>query len=114
MVGQRFEVLHDGGEMELIARTGEPAQSQSLEAVMGFQVCKAHLDLFSLITRFLERRCSIERTCMIAGILVDVARHYALWSVGAALGLERARAAVVGARRIAQLYLRGKRSIIGR
>jgi len=37
-----------------------------------------------------------------------------LWSVGAALGLERARAAVVGARRIAQLYLRGKRSIIGR
>src|SRR3974390_928622 len=88
--------------MALIPRTGQPAQSQSLEAVMDLQVCKAHLDLFALITRFLERRCSIERTCMIAGILVDVARHYALWSVGAALGLERARAAVVGARRIAQ------------
>ena len=88
--------------MELVACTGEPAQAHALEAVMGLQVCKAHLDLFALITRFLERRCSIERTCMIAGILVDVARDYALWSVGAALGLERARAAVVGARRIAQ------------
>ena len=28
------------------------AQAQSLEAVMGLQVCKAHLNLFTLITRF--------------------------------------------------------------
>ena len=39
---------------------------------------------------------------MIAGVLVDVARDYALWGVRAALGLEGARAAVVGARCIAQ------------
>ena len=102
MVCQRFEVLHDGGEMELVAGTGEPPQAHSLEAVMGLQMCKAHLNLFALVTRFLERRCSIERTRMIAGVFVDVARDYALWSVRAALGLEGARAAVVGARRIAQ------------
>ena len=54
MVCHRFEVLHDGGEMELIACTGEPSQSHSLEAVMGLQVRKAHLDLFALIARFLE------------------------------------------------------------
>ena len=102
MVCQRFEVLHDGGEVELVACAGEPAQAHSLEAVMGLQMRKAHLNLFALFTRFLERRCSIERTRMIAGALVDVARYYALWSVRAALRLERARAAAVGARRIAQ------------
>ena len=102
MVCQRFEVLYDGGEMEFVACTGEPPQPHSFEAVMGLQMCKAHLNLFALVTRFLERRCSIERTRMIAGVLVDVARDYALWSVRAALGLKEAQAAVVGARRIAQ------------
>src|SRR5258708_5694158 len=88
--------------MELVACTGEAAQAHSLEAVMGLQMCKSHLNLFALVTRFLERRCSIERTRMIASGLVDVARDYALWSVRAALGLEGAWAAGVSARRIAQ------------
>ena len=78
MVRQGFEVLRDGGEMELVARAGESPQAHSLEAVMGLQMCKAHLNLFALVTRFLERRRSIERTRMIAGVLVDVARDYAL------------------------------------
>ena len=102
MVCQRFEVLHDGREMELVACTGEAAQAHSLEAVMGLQVRKAHLDLFALIARFFERRRSIERTRMIAGGLVDVARDYALWRVRAALGLEGAWATVLRARRVAQ------------
>jgi len=102
VVCQRFEVLHDGGEMELVACTGDAAQAHSLEAMMGFQMCKAHLNLFALVTRFFERRCSMERTRLIAGVLVDVARDYALWSVRAALGLEGARTAVVAACRIAQ------------
>jgi hypothetical protein len=38
MVRKRFEVLHDGGEMELVARAGEAAQTQGLEAMMGLQV----------------------------------------------------------------------------
>jgi len=66
VVGQRFEVLHDGGEMELVARAGEAAQPHSLEAVMSLQVCKANLNLFALVARFLECRCSIERTALSA------------------------------------------------
>ena len=60
MVGQRFEVLHNGGEMELISGAAEPSQAHSLEAVMGLQVRKAHLNLFVLVARFFERRRSIE------------------------------------------------------
>jgi len=37
VVGQRFEVLHDGGEVGLVACTGERTQAQSLEAVMGLR-----------------------------------------------------------------------------
>ena len=34
MVCQSFEVLHDGGEMELVLGAGEPSQAHSLEAAM--------------------------------------------------------------------------------
>jgi hypothetical protein len=51
VVSQRFEILHDGGEMELISGAGEPSQAHSLEAVMGLQVRKAHLSLFALVAR---------------------------------------------------------------
>jgi len=36
-----LEVLHDGGEMELIARTGKSPQSHALEAVVILEVSKA-------------------------------------------------------------------------
>ena len=41
---QGLEVLHDGGEMELVASAGEASKPQPLEAVVGLQVCEAHLD----------------------------------------------------------------------
>ena len=47
--GQRLEVLHYGREMELVAGTRETAQSQPLEAMVGLQVCEAHLDPLALI-----------------------------------------------------------------
>jgi hypothetical protein len=39
--------------MELVASTGEAAQP--LEAMVGLQVCKAHLNALSLVTRPGER-----------------------------------------------------------
>ena len=70
--------------------------------MMNLEVRKPHLDLLALIARFLKLRGAHERPRMIAGVLVDIAWDYALWSVRATLRLEGARAAVVGARRIAQ------------
>ena len=46
----RLKVLDDSCEMELVAGTREASQPHALEAVMGFQVRKAHLDTFPLIT----------------------------------------------------------------
>src|SRR6266699_10964 len=41
----------------------------------------------------------------VTSVLVDVARNHALWSVRAALGLERTRAAIAGARHIPKLVV---------
>ena len=49
MVRQRFEVLHNGGEIEFVTCAGEAAQVHPLEAVMGLQVREAHLDALSFI-----------------------------------------------------------------
>jgi hypothetical protein len=46
---ERFEVLHDCGEVELVASTREASQPHSLEAMMGLEVSKPHLDLLSLV-----------------------------------------------------------------
>ena len=70
MVRQRLEILHDSGEMELIACAGQPSQAHSLEAVMGLQVREAHLDALSLIAGFDEGFCSHEPTRHISGMLV--------------------------------------------
>jgi hypothetical protein len=37
MVRERFEVLHGGREVELVARAGEVAQTHALEAMVGLQ-----------------------------------------------------------------------------
>ena len=102
MVRYLVQVLDRSRELELITRTCEPSQSHPLEVMMNLEVRKPHLDLLELIARFLKLRGPHERPRMIAGVLVDIARDYALWSVRATLRLEGARAAVVGARRIAQ------------
>ena len=88
MICKGFEVLHDGGEMELVARTREAPEAHPLEAVMGFQVRKAHLNLLALISRSVELRCLHQRAGVIAGIFVDVSRDSALRGVWAALGLD--------------------------
>jgi len=46
---QGLEVLHDGGEVELIACPGEATQPHALEAMVGFEVRKSHLDLLALV-----------------------------------------------------------------
>ena len=47
---ERLEVLHDGSEMELVARTGEAPKPHSLEAMVDLQMGKPHLDPLSLIS----------------------------------------------------------------
>ena len=69
MARQRFKVLHDGGEVELIACTGEAAQTHWLEAVMGRQVRNAHLDLLALVAGFGELGRFRQRAGKIAGFL---------------------------------------------
>jgi hypothetical protein len=56
MACQRFEVLHDGAEVELVARAGGAAQAHAFETMMSLQVRKAHLDLVTLIAEFLAGR----------------------------------------------------------
>ncbi len=73
MACQRLEVLHDGGEVEFVACAGEAAQAHALEAVVGLQVCKAHLDLLALIARFVELGRPHQGAGVIAGILVEIA-----------------------------------------
>ena len=49
MVRQCFEVLHDCGEVELVARPRHPSQSHALKAMMGLEVGKPHLDFLALV-----------------------------------------------------------------
>jgi hypothetical protein len=51
-----LEVLHDGREMELVARTGEAAQTHALEAVVNLQVGKTHLNFLALVVRLFKLR----------------------------------------------------------
>jgi hypothetical protein len=47
--GECLQVLGDGGEVELVACASEATQPQAIEAVMGFQMSKAHFDLAPLM-----------------------------------------------------------------
>jgi hypothetical protein len=76
IAGEGLEVLDDGREVKLVACTREAPQAHSLEAVMGLEVRKAHLDPFALVTRFVELRRAHQRSCLIAGILVYVTRDF--------------------------------------
>src|SRR5262249_13028499 len=106
-VCERFEILHNRCQVELVAGTGKASQPHALEAMMGLEVRKTHLELLAVVTRFFECRRAFKSTHMIASVLVDVARDYALRRVRAALGLERTRAAIAGARRVPKLVLGG-------
>ena len=47
---QRLQVLRNGCEVELVARTGESSQAHAFEPMVGLQVRKAHLNLLALVT----------------------------------------------------------------
>jgi ribosomal protein L37AE/L43A len=56
-------------------RTFTPGpQAHALETMVSLQVRKSHLDLLALIARLFELRRTHEAACVIAGILMNVAR----------------------------------------
>ena len=56
MVCERLEILHDGREVELVARAGEPSQTHALKAMVNLQVREAHLYFLALIARLFKLR----------------------------------------------------------
>ena len=50
MIGKGLKVLDDSCEVELVARAGKTPEAHAIEAMMGLQVSKPHLDLLALIT----------------------------------------------------------------
>ena len=88
MFREGLEVLHGGNEMALVSRAREPPQAHAFEAMMGLEVRKAHLNLLALIARFVELGCPHQRASLVAGILIEVARDFALRGIRAALGLD--------------------------
>lgn len=46
---QGFEILDDGGEVEFVLGSAQAAQTHAFEAVMGFEMGKAHFDLFAFV-----------------------------------------------------------------
>ncbi len=50
MVGEGLEVLDDGCEVELVARAGQAPEAHTIEAMMGLQMSKPHLDPLALVT----------------------------------------------------------------
>ena len=73
MARQRFKILHDGGEVELIACAREAAQTHAFETVVGLQVRKAHFDLLALVAGFSELGRPHQRAGKIAGFLIEIA-----------------------------------------
>lgn len=59
-VHKHLEFLYEGGEVELVPCAEEASQTHTLEAVMGFQMRKAHLDLFALPPGSIEGLCTGE------------------------------------------------------
>ena len=51
VVRNGLEVLRGGGEVELVACTGEAPQTHALEAMVDLQVGKTHLHFLALIAR---------------------------------------------------------------
>src|SRR3954471_13510215 len=89
MVGEGFQVLHDGCEVELVACTGKAPQPHTLETVVRLYVRKAHLDLLALVTGSGELRRSHQGARRIACVLMHVARDFSEGRIRSARGLER-------------------------
>ena len=90
-----LEVLHDCGKVELVARPREASQPHALEAMMGLEVREPHFDFLPLIPRLLVLWRAIERTGVVARLLVDVTCDLPE-RCARALSLEFASAALCG------------------
>ncbi len=88
MFREGLEVLRRGDEMAFVSRTGDAPQAHTLEAMVGLEVRKAHLDLLALISRFVALGRTHQRASVVAGILIKVTRDFVLRSIRAALGLD--------------------------
>src|SRR5271167_3089335 len=100
MVCEGLQVLHDGCEVELVARAGEASEAHALEAMVGLQVRKSHLDPLPLIAGLRELRRVSECPRMVTGFFVHVAWHFALGYVWTTPRPQRARIAIELARPI--------------
>jgi hypothetical protein len=63
--------------MKLVARALKSPEPQPLEAVVCLQMCEAHLNTLSVVSRFGKRLCLHLPPRDIAGVLVDIARDLA-------------------------------------
>src|SRR5262249_55933000 len=84
------------------AGTGEPPQPHPLEAVMGLEVSKPHLDLLALVARSVELGGAHQCAGKIASIFIDVARDLAREHVRTTLRFEWACVAVALGRQVSQ------------
>ena len=91
---ERLEVLDDGGEVELVARTGKPPKPHAFEAMVGLQMREPHLNALSLVSRSGKCLCLHLSPSDIAGVLVQVAWDLARVGIRAALCSDRAYIAV--------------------
>ena len=78
MFRKGLKVLHGGNEKTFVSCTRDAPQPHTLEAMVGLEVRKAHLNLLALIARFVELRGSHQRAGVVAGILIKVTRDFAL------------------------------------
>src|SRR5271170_6795224 len=90
-----FEVLHGGGEKELVACAGKTSQPHALEAVMNLQVGKAHLDAFALVARLEECLCAHQSACHVAGIFMNITGNLSRRALRTTLHLEGTDIAIV-------------------
>ena len=68
MFRQGLEILRSGDEMAFVACTGDASQTHALEAMVGLEVRKAHLNLLALIARFVELRGSHQRASLVGAL----------------------------------------------
>src|SRR5262249_1331900 len=99
---KRFEVLHNSGEVELVAGSREASKSHALEALMRLGVREPPLILLALVARSVELRRAHECAGEIAGNFVDVSCDLAKEHPRAALRLEWACVAIALGRKVAQ------------
>ena len=90
MVCERFEILRDGREMELVSCAGEAAQTHAFEAVVGLQMREAHFHSLPLMARSFVLRGFHESTGDVASLFIDVPRYFAPGDLGTTPRLQRA------------------------